>query len=233
MATVKDDCLTAFKNKDRNEAVRLLPLLVEQINKVHLQKKKGLIKTELSSYTISISSIDPWYKHDVKAGLLHLSSRNGWLDVTKKLIEQYELNAGNEDDERNICLHYAAAGNQLEVMRYFATLPKFEGLRFHSNELRAIPLHTAAANGSLDVMKYLIEHYHFDMQRTDRSNRTFLHYGFKHINIVKYLITECNCDPMVTDKNGKTVLHYAVEQNHLAVAEYLVLTGKCDPIIGC
>ena len=230
-STVKDDCLIAFKNKDRNEAVRLLPLLVEQINEVHLQKRRGSIKTGLSSYTISISSIDPWYKHDVKAGLLHLSSRNGWFDITKKLIEQYELDPRVRDKEGNICLHYAAAGNQLEVVKYFATLSNFEGLQFHSNKLGAIPLHIAAANGSLDVMKYLIEIHHYNMQCTDRSNRTFLHYGFKHINIVKYLITGCNYNPVVTDKNGKTVLHHAVEQNHLAVVEYLVLTGKCDPIL--
>ena len=36
--TVIDACLTAFKNKDYNEAVRLLPLLVEQAKKLlHVQ----------------------------------------------------------------------------------------------------------------------------------------------------------------------------------------------------
>ena len=36
---------------------------------------------------------------------------------------------------------------------------------------------------------------------------------------------------MVTDNDGKTVLHYAVQKKCLAVVKYLVLTGKCDPIL--
>ena len=40
--TVIDACLTAFKNKDYNEAVRLLPLLVEQAKKLlHVQCNFG------------------------------------------------------------------------------------------------------------------------------------------------------------------------------------------------
>ena len=34
--TVIDACLTAFKNKDYNEAVRLLPLLVEQAKNYYM-----------------------------------------------------------------------------------------------------------------------------------------------------------------------------------------------------
>ena len=66
---------------------------------------------------------------------------------------------------------------------------------------------------------------------TDEDGKTVLHYAANHIDVVKYLINECNCDPMVTDKDGKTVLRYAVQWKCSAVVEYLVLTGKCDPIL--
>ena len=227
---VIDDCLSAFKNKDYDEAVRLLPLAADKAKKSQSQRERSQ-KSALSPYTIKISSIDHWYNDDLEAGLLHLSSRNGWLDVTKELIEQYKLDPRVGDNEGNTCLHYAAAGNQLEVMRYLNSRGQLHGeLHSVSNKYGASPLHTAAANGSLDVMKYPIEHYHWNTKQTDYKGRTVLHYGAKHIDIVKYLITKCNCDPMVTDKDGKTVLHCAVELNQLDVAEYLLSTGKCDPV---
>ena len=232
------DCLTAFKNKDYDEAVRILPLLVEQAKEPY--RHLGIL---LSKYTIAISSIyDPWY-HEAgydeagydEAGLLHLSSRNGWLDATKELIEDYQLNPRVTDNQANTCLHYAAAGNQIEVMKYLISSIDWsiqdKVLQYDINYYGATPLHIAAANGSLDVIKYLIEHHHYNTAYTDNRDRTVLHNAAKHIDIVKYLITECNCDIMVTDKDGKTVLHYAVQKKCLAVVKYLVLTGKCDPIL--
>ena len=214
--TVIDDCLTAFKNKDDNEAVRLLPLAADK-----------------ASYTTSISNINPWSNDKLEAGLLHLSSRNGWLDITKELIEQYDLALMKRDNKGNTSYHYAAAGNQLEVMKYLISSNwkiKHDRLQYVINNKEATPLHTAAANGSLNVTKYIIEHRHCNTKDTDRRDRTVLHYAVKHIDTVKYLITKCKCDLMITDKDGKTVLHYAVEKNSLDVVEYLLSTRKCDPV---
>ena len=258
------DCLSAFENKDYNKAVRLLPLLVKKAEEAIQLHQKWSLGTKLSFYTITISPIDPWYDGYPAAGILHLSSRNGWFDITRKLIEQYHLDPRVGDKEGNTSLHYAAAGNQLEVMKYLINRGNLIG-ELHSvrNKYGATPPHIAAANGSLNVIKHLIEHHHWNTKDTDKTGKTVLHYAVRHIDTVKYLITECNCDPMVTDKDGKTVLHcavgnidtvkylitecncdpvvtdkdgktvlhYAVEQKHLNVAEYLVLTGKCDPIL--
>ena len=285
---VIDDCLSAFESKDYDEAVRLLPLAAEKAFKIQ-PANVDFSSSALSKYSIH-SSIDPWYNDELKAGLLHLSSRNGWLDIAEELIEQYQLNPMKEDSAGNTIFHYAAAGNQLEMMKYF-----FSRGKFVRNKYGASPLHIATANGSLNVMKYLIEQHHYNTKDadyrsrtvlqygakhigivkylitegncdpmvtdkdgktvlhygakhigtvkylitecncnpmvTDKDGKTVLHYGAKHIGTVKYLITECNCDPMVTDKDGRTVLHYAVQKKCLAVVEYLVLTGKCDPIL--
>ena len=218
---VIDDCLTAFKNKDYDEAVRLLPLLVEQAKKEFQLWQWQSLKTALPRYTVTISSIDPWYNDNLEAGILHLSSRNGWFDTTRKLIEQYHLDPRVGDNDGNTCLHYAAAGNQLEVMKYL--INKMQHL---NHEFAQTLCRIAAANGSFDVIKYLIEHHHTVAKQTDNRGRTVLHYGAKHIDIVNYLIP--NCDPMVIDNDGKTVLHYAVEKNCAAVVKYLVSVNPVD-----
>ena len=228
--TVIDDCLTAFKNKDYDQAFWLLPLAADNAKKS--QPLVDFSSHPLTNYTISISSIDPWYDGELKAGLLHLSSRNGWLDITKMLIEQYQFDPRVGDNKGNTCLHYAAAGNQLEVMKYLIARGQLIGeLNAVKTDYGASPLHTAAANELLTIIKYLIEHHHYNTKDTDKTGRTVLHYAAKHIGTVNYLVTKCNCDPMATDKDGKTVFDYAVEKKCLDVVEYLVLTGKCDPIL--
>ena len=221
--TVIDDCLTAFKNKDYFEAVRLLPVLVEQAKKKFRLWQRKPLKTVLSRYTISIGSINPWYDGYLEAGLLHLSSRNGWLNMTRKLIEQYQLDPVEGDNDGNTCFHYAAAGNQLKVTEYLISR-----MQHLNHEVAQTLCHIAAANGSFDVIKYLIEYHHWNTKQTDYRGRTVLHYGAKHISIVKYLIP--NCDPMVTDNDGKTVLHYAVEEKCSAVIEYLVNINPVDKV---
>ena len=229
---VINNCLSAIKNKDYNEAVRLLTLLVEQAKREiqSLRLCQWSLGTELSTYTITISSIVLWYNDDLQAGFLHLSSRNGWLDMTRKLIEQYHFDPREGDNKGNTSPHYAAAGNQLEVMKYFTSSIdqriRYGGLLDVRNYYDATPLHIAAANGSLDVMKYLIEHNYYN---SDSSLRSVLHYGAEHINIVKYLITKCNCDPMARDKDGSTFLHLAVEQ--IKVLKYLITKCNCNPMV--
>ena len=73
-------CWIAFEDRDHKEAVHLLPLV----------KEPNKIKYRVTS-------------------LLHLSSRNGWLDVTKDLITKYHYDPHEID---NIgpwtCLYWAA-----------------------------------------------------------------------------------------------------------------------------
>ena len=89
--SLEDKCWAAFESKDHEEAVRLLPL-VEEPNKI----KRVWDNTSL----------------------LHLSSRNGWLDVTKDLITKYHCDPHEGDGLDHTCLHYAARGNHVDVMRY-------------------------------------------------------------------------------------------------------------------
>ena len=201
--SLEDKCWNAFKYNNHEEAVRLLPL-VKEPNKI--KRKYGLANT---------------------TSLLHLSSGHGWLDVTKDLITKYHCDPHERDGVRETCLHYAALGNRVYVMRYLIDEchcdPKVP------DKYGYTVLHRVADNGSFDFMKYLINHHHYDPMATTKDGETVLHCAAGHIHIVKYLINEYHCDPMATTKDGKTVLHSAADEGSFDVMKYLINHHHCDP----
>ena len=203
-------CWRAFKERDYNEAIRLLPLVEEP--------KKFDVRV-LHYYSTSTESFR-W------ANLLHLSSRNGWLDVTKELITKYQFHPKEGDGNGNTCLHYAAEANHVDIVRYLVNECNCDPMTSDENEDTV--LHIAARYGSLDVMKYLINHFHCNPMTTNWLGETVLHCAVGHFDVVKYLINECNCDPMATNQLGETVLHRAVR--HIDVVKYLISKCNCDPM---
>ena len=196
-------CRDAFRSGDHAEAVRLLPLVKEP------------------------HRIRPWFNNDT---LLHLSSRNGWLDVTKDLITNYHFDPQESNVWGITCLHYAAEGNHVDVVRYLITKCNCDPMTT-SDRYRNTVLHRAAAHGSLDVMKYLINHHNCNPMATNERDETILHCAVKHIEVVKYLIIECNCDPMTTsDRYRNTVLHKAAAHGSLDVMKYLINHHNCNPM---
>ena len=204
-------CWRAFKERDYNEAIRLLPLVVEP-KEIDLRRYKDYYSWSL--------------EYSRKANLLHLSSRNGWLDVTKELITNYQFDPREGDDSGNTCLHYAAERNQVDIVRYLVNECNCDPMT--SDEDGDTVLDTAAKNRSLDVMKYLINHCHCNPMTTNRSGRTFLYHTAGHIDVVKYLINECNFDPMATDSSKWTVLHDAALKGSTDVVKYLINECNCD-----
>ena len=199
--SLEDKCWDAFKYGDHKKAIRLLPL-VKEPNK--------------------IKRICGW----INTSLLHLSSENGWLDVTKDLITKYHCDPHKRDSDGQTCLYLAAEGNHVDVMRYLIDEchcdPKVP------TKYGDTVLHEVADNGSLDFMKYLINHHHCDPMATTEDGETVLHRAAEHIDIVKYLINECHCDPMATTNSGETVLHHAAE--HIDIVKYLINECHCDPM---
>ena len=204
-------CWRTFKEKDYNEAIRLLPLVVEPK------------EIDLRWYGVYYSLSWEYYR---KANLLHLSSRNGWLDVTKELISSYQFNPREGDACGSTCLHYAAEDNQVDIVRYLVNECNCDPMT--SDQYGNTVLHTAARYGSLDVMKYLINHCHCNPMTTTWFFETVLHHAVRHIDVVKYLINECNCDPMATNTSKWTVLHHAAANGSTDVIKYLINECNCD-----
>ena len=145
MSLLEDECLTAFENEDHKEAVRLLPL-VEEPNNI----KRRFLGDNTS--------------------LLHLSSRNDWLDVTKDLITKYHCDQHERDGWDLTCLHFAAGGNHVDVMRYLIDECHCDPMAV--NRYRWTPLHLAARWGHSAAVGYLLSTGKCDPMAKDKYGRT-------------------------------------------------------------
>uniref|UniRef100_A0A1X7UJE9 Transglutaminase-like domain-containing protein n=1 Tax=Amphimedon queenslandica TaxID=400682 RepID=A0A1X7UJE9_AMPQE len=124
--SLENKCWDAFNNRDHKEAVRLLPLVKEQDK---LER--------------------------VGSRLLHLSSRNGWLDVTKDLITKYHCDLHERDILERTCLHFAAERNHVDVMRYLIDECHCDPMAVDRLWGRT-PLHRAANYGKSAAAEYLL-----------------------------------------------------------------------------
>uniref|UniRef100_A0A1X7SGF4 Uncharacterized protein n=1 Tax=Amphimedon queenslandica TaxID=400682 RepID=A0A1X7SGF4_AMPQE len=138
-----DKCWDAFKRGDHEEAVRLLPLVKEE-NKLER----------------------------VGSRLLRLSSRNGWLDVTKDLITKYHCDPHERDGGGWTCLHYAALGNHVDVMRYLIDECHCDPMAVTGAGGRWSPLHWAAYCGKSAAAEYLLSTGKCDPLAKDNEGKT-------------------------------------------------------------
>uniref|UniRef100_A0A1X7USQ1 G domain-containing protein n=1 Tax=Amphimedon queenslandica TaxID=400682 RepID=A0A1X7USQ1_AMPQE len=184
--SLEDKCWDAFRKGDHKKAVHLLPL-VKEPNKI-----KKIVWNNTS--------------------LLHLSSRNGWLDVTKDLITKYHCDPQERDSTGETCLHYAADGNHVDVMRYLINECHCDPMATENKGETA--LHKAAAEyNSPDVIKYLINECNCDPTIVDRRGWTPLHNAahWGDSKAVECLLSTGKCDPLAKDNYGNTPLQLAKE----------------------
>ena len=138
--SLEDKCWAAFVNKDHEEAVRLLPLVKEP--------------NTITRY----------------CSLLHLSSRNGWLDVTKDLITKYHCDPHERDGWDLTCLHYAAVDNHVDVMRYLIDECHCDPMAVDSGGWT--PLHIAALLGKSAAVECLLSTGKCDPLAKDNEGNT-------------------------------------------------------------
>ena len=84
---------------------------------------------------------------------LHAAVIQGFVSVTKKLIEEQNYDPDCLDSIQRTPLHYAAMGGRLVIIKYLVLSnadPLSEDV-FHN-----LPLHYAAALGHLDIVKFLV-----------------------------------------------------------------------------
>ena len=191
-------CKSAFRRRDHEEAVRLLPLQ------------------------------DPDVLHRDEPDLLYYSIRNGWLDVTRDLITNYHFDPHKYYWNDESCLYTAARGNHVDIVEYLIKECGCDPMMSTTTRYYWAPvLHYVASDGLLDVLKCMVMNINghiMDERYRDTNGRTVLHRAIKHIDVVKYLINECNCEIMTTDKYGNTILHVAASEGSLDVMKYLINT---------
>ena len=176
---------------------------------------------------------DPDVLHRDKPDLLYFSVRNGWLDVTRDLITNYNFDPHKYYWYGESCFYTAAKGNHVDIVKYLIKECGCDPM-MRSSWYGSVPvLHYVASEGLLDVLKCIVMNINghiMDKQYRDTNGWTVLHRAVKHIDVVKYLINECNCNIMVTNKDGWTLLHVATWLGTAEVIEYFLSTGNCDPL---
>ena len=246
--SVESECVEAFRQGNKQDAERLLPLL----------KDPAKVRT----------GYDYHY-----AFLLHLAAANGWMDIVIDLITKYKCDVSHENSDGYTALHYAASRNHLEVVRYLINEQHCDPMT--GSNTGNTPLHLACYNDHFNIVQYLIEEAHCSPLCMNIYSCTPLHEAFQipngNIHIVQYilcsgivnsletttnsklskrparpsifyrntpkpflhlaaangwvditivLITKYKCKPSSIDSGGHTPLFYAVINNHLEVVRY-------------
>ncbi|XP_011405951.1 PREDICTED: serine/threonine-protein phosphatase 6 regulatory ankyrin repeat subunit C-like [Amphimedon queenslandica] len=149
--------LNSFKDGYYDDAIHLLPYI-----KNHKQLRL--------QFTIRAGS------YQVEANLLHMASWNGWLGIIKDLILKYDYDLQEGDSNGNTCLHYAAMGNRVDVMKYLIN----EHFQFVAiNKDGWTPLHTAAFYGHSEAVEYLLSTGNFDPLHKNNEGKAPLQLAYK------------------------------------------------------
>ena len=203
---LEQQCVTAFKQGNHDQAVQLL---------TQLQQPADYVTTK---FKINGKNKPP----NKNVSLLHLAAYHGWIDIIKS-IKHHILEYNCRDSAGFTPLHYAASSvNSLMVVDYLInTLGCDPNAKTTRKEL---PLHIACLNGYLDVAKYLIVQGKCDPNSRGYYGSTPLHYASKggHLTIIKYLVTELGCDPTTPNNNGNLPLHIASQNGHLDATKYFI-----------
>lgn len=123
-------CKFAFKYGDYNLAVRMLP---------EVQHPEAI-------------TTDFQLSRDVS--LLHLAAYHGWLDIVARL----HINADTKDSHGLTPLNYAAARDNLEMVKYLFIKQQEVAPGQHNwfDCFGSFPLHAACYHGHLNAAEYLI-----------------------------------------------------------------------------
>ena len=199
---LREQCRSAFRRRDHEEAVWLLPL----------QDPDDVL-------------------HRDEPDLVYDSISNGWLDVTRDLITNYHFNP-HEYYCGVSCLYTAASGNHVDIVEYLIKECGCDPMIGTTIGYDSVPvLHYVASEGLLDVLKCMVMNINghiMDEQYRNTNGRTVLHHAFKNKyvskDVIKYLINECSCGIIVTDKElGVPVLHYVASEGLLDVLKCMVM----------
>ena len=205
---LEQQCVTAFKQGNHDQAVQLLPQL----------QQPSTVSTE---FKMPIR----WQKQlSTNVTLLHLAAYHGWLDIVKSL---YIPDCRDSSDRTPLI--YATAGGCLPVIDYLIkeqdcdpTTPTRYG---------NLPLHVACLIGHFDIANFLITKQKCDPNSRNNNGATPLYCASSggHMNIIRYLVTELGCDPTTPDNNGNQPLHITCLNGHLNATKCLIAEQKCDP----
>ena len=133
--------------------------------------------------------------------LLHYSCRHGWLDVTRKLVEQYRCDPESRDKFGYTPLHEACREGDVNIVRY---LVSERGCSTTCQDYNSdTPLLQACREGHLAVVEILLTVQDCSTA-CNKQSRFPLHYSCRHgwLDVTRRLVEQYHCDPESRDKDG-------------------------------
>ena len=155
---------------------------------------------------------------------LHYCCHHGWLDVTRKLVEQYHCDPKCENLWGDTPLHKACCIGNLDIVRY---LVSEQGCSTACKNKDGItPLREAYSKGHVDIVKYLVSEEGCGAACQNKDGDTILHEACREglLDMVKALASGQDCEVAFNchNKDGDTPLHVACREGHVDTVAYLV-----------
>ena len=161
--------------------------------------------------------------------LLHYSCRNGWLDMTRRLVEQYHCDPERRDGRGgDTPLHVACRAGDVDIVRYLVSEQGCSTACQNNNGDTL--LHVACCEGRVDIVRYLVSEQGCSTACQNKYGDTPLHVACRegHVHIVRYLVSEQGCSTACQNKDGDTPLHVVCQAGHLVMAEIFVTGQNCS-----
>ena len=151
---------------------------------------------------------------------LHIAARNGYKDLCKKLIEEYNFDINITDDSGTSALLCCAKSGNYQLFQYFIKMGSNINQRNKSGENC---LHIAARHGYMDLCKILVEKYNFDVHIIDYSGKTVLHHcaGNGNYQLFQYFL-KMGIDISLRTKHHENCLHIAAYSGHNELCKVLI-----------
>ena len=171
------------------------------------------------------------FKDSYGKTLLHYSCHHGWLDVTRRLVEEYHCDPESRDNSGYTPLYVACYWDHVDIVRY---LVSEQGCSIACQDKNGdTPLHEVCREGHLAVAEMLltVQNPNEACIHKDKYGNTVLHYSCRHgwLDVTKTLVEQYRCDPEGKDNDGDTPLHVACRKGHVDIVRYLVSEQGCSP----
>ena len=160
--------------------------------------------------------------------VLHYSCHHGWLDMTRRLVEQYHCDPESKDNGGDTPLHEACREGNVDIVRYLGSEQGCSTACQNNNG--DTPLHVACNRGHVDIVRYLVSEQGCSTACQNKNGDTPLHMACRRgrVNIVRYLVSKQGCNTACQTKDGDTPLHVACREGHVNVVKYLVSEQGCN-----
>ena len=184
---------------------------------LHFSARNG--HHQLFQYLFQMGA-DIYQKTKNGSNCLLLAAQEGYGDLCKTLIEEYNFDVNVVNNNGKNPLHYCAENFNYVLFQYFLKLGNdiYQKTKHGQN-----CLHIASRNGDEKLCKFLVESYNFDPQMSDYNDKIPLHYCVErgHFTLFKYFL-KIGSDIHLKTKLGENCLHLAAKGGYMDLCKWLV-----------